>query len=98
METINVLIKPIITEKSMKDASSGWYTFTVDKEANKGIIKKAVENQFKVNVLRVRTLIMKGKTQRVGRRRQEVRKSSWKKALVKLGPEQKIDLFEVSQQ
>lgn len=96
MESTQVLIRPIITEKSMKDASSSWYTFAVAKKANKTEIKKAVEEQFKVNVLSVKTLIMKGKNRRVGRRRQEVSQSPWKKALVKLKAEQKIDLFEVS--
>lgn len=96
MDQGRVLIKPIITEKSMQDANSGWYTFAVVKEANKEVIKKAVEDQFKVDVLGVRTLIMKGKSKRVGRRRQTVKTSSWKKAKVLLGPEQKIDLFEVN--
>lgn len=96
MDQGRVLIKPIITEKSMQDANSGWYTFAVVKEANKEVIKKAVEDQFKVDVLGVRTLIMKGKSKRVGRRRQAVKTSSWKKAKVLLGPEQKIDLFEVN--
>lgn len=80
----------------MSDASSGWYTFAVNLKATKGEIKKAVESQFKVNVLGVKTLIMKGKSKRVGRFRREVKQSFWKKTLVKLAPEQKIDLFEVS--
>lgn len=96
MELTQILIKPIITEKSMKDASLGWYTFSVNRAANKKEIKKAVEDQFKVNVLMVKTQTVKGKTKRVGRRRQEVKGSPWKKAIVKLGAEQKIDLFEVS--
>ena len=96
MEPNKVLTKAIITEKSMNDAASGWYTFAVRQRASKGEIKKAVESQFKVDVLNVRTIVVKGKSKRVGRRRQEVKLSPWKKAKVKLGPEQKIDLFEVS--
>ncbi|MDP3998817.1 MAG: 50S ribosomal protein L23 [bacterium] len=97
MEQSQIIIKPIITEKSMRDAASGWYTFAVLVKANKGQIGKAVKEQFKVNVLAVRTLTMKGKTKRVGRRRAEIKLSPWKKAIVRLGPEQKIDLFEVNQ-
>lgn len=96
MEQSQIIIKPIITEKSMRDANSGWYTFAVKVKANKNQIGKAVEDQFKVNVLGVKTLIMKGKSKRVGRRRQAVKTSPWKKAKVLLGPEQKIDLFEVN--
>lgn len=96
MEVQQVLVKPVITEKSMQDAGLGWYTFAVARIANKKEIQKAVEGQFKVNVLAVKTITMKGKTRRVGRQRREVKGSSWKKAIVKLAPEQKIDLFEVS--
>jgi len=96
MEITQVLVKPVITEESMKDASSGWYTFVVAMASDKNTIRKAVEDQFKVKVLAVKTLIMKGKSRRVGRRRLKVKESSWKKAIVKLGPDQKIDLFEVN--
>ena len=96
MDLNQVLLRPIITEKSMKDAASGWYTFAVAKEASKREIKKAVETEFKVQVVQVKTLIIKGKTQRVGKKREEVRQSPWKKAHVKLKAEQKIDLFEVT--
>lgn len=95
MDLTQILIKPIITEKSIQDAAQSWYTFAVAKAANKGEIKKAVEGQFKVSVLAVKTLTAKGKSKRVGRRRQEIKQSPWKKARVKLAPEQKIDLFEV---
>ena len=94
MELTQVLLKPFITEKSMNEAASGWYTFAVARRANKYEIKKAVESQFKVNVLAVKTLTIKGKSQRVGRRRVKVKESPWKKARVLLGPEQKIELFE----
>lgn len=95
MKLSEILLKPVITEKSMSDATSGWYTFVVGNGASKKEIKEAVEAQFKVNVLGVRTLVMKGKSKRVGRRRLPVKVSPWKKAKVLLGPEQKINLFEV---
>lgn len=96
MELLEILKKPVITEKSMKDAASGWYTFIVHLKANKVEIRQAVESQFKVKVLSVKTLITKGKSKRVGRRRQEVSQTPFKKAMVKLGPDEKLDLFEVS--
>lgn len=96
METSEVLLRPIITEKSMRGANTGWYTFAVLQAASKEEIKKAVEGQFKVKVLKVKTIILKGKRRRVGKRREEIKESPWKKAVVKLGSEQKIDLFEVA--
>lgn len=96
MEITEVLIKPLITEKTMKDASLGKYAFKVHVNATKEDIKRAVASQFKVTVLKVKTVIVKGKSRRAGRRRKEMQLSPWKKATVKLGPEQKIDLFEVS--
>lgn len=98
MEQIDVLIGPVITEKSMDEAGSGRFTFMVAKEATKPQIKQAVENQFKVNVLSVQTLMVKGKRGRGGKQRRVIKKSPAKKAMVKLSPGQKIDLFEVPQE
>lgn len=95
MDAINIIIKPIITEKSMSDAGKGRFTFAVLKNADKKAIKKAVEEKFKVNVLSVSTNIVKGKKIRVGARRKEVDKSDFKKAIVQLIEGQKIDLFDV---
>lgn len=90
-----IIQRPIITERSMTNAGAGWYTFAVDKKASKGQIRAEVERLFKVNVKKIRTEIVKGKTSRSGRTRNMVQKSNWKKAFVRLAPEQKIDLFEV---
>jgi len=95
MENSQILIRPIISEKSLNAAASGWYTFAVVPKARKPEIKKAVEEMFGVKVLAIKTMIIKGKTVKVGRRRLELKRSSWKKAIVKLPQEQKIDLFEV---
>lgn len=94
MNITDILIKPIITEKSMKDASLGVYTFKVDKKTNKNSIKMAVEKQFKVNVLSVKTISVKGKTRRVGRLKKAIKTSDFKKGLVKIKEGQKIDIFE----
>lgn len=96
MHTTDIIIAPIISEKSTKDAGIGRFTFKVAKEANKTDIKKAVEEKFKVHVVSVATTIVKGRGQRFGVRRVEVVLPSWKKTIVQIKPGEKIGLFEVS--
>ncbi|MGN9164871.1 50S ribosomal protein L23 [Tissierellaceae bacterium HCP3S3_D8] len=89
----DIIIKPIITEKSMEDMADGKYTFMVDKKANKSEIKKAVENIFDVKVDKVNTMNMLGKVKRQGMN--SGRRPSWKKAIVKLAEGSKgIEFFE----
>lgn len=95
MDINNVIIASIISEKSMEGASKGKFTFRVAVGANKRMIKKAVEDKFKVNVLRISTSINKGKKVRAGVRRIEIAQSPWKKAVVALKEGQKIVLFDV---
>ena len=90
----SILIKPLITEKSMNDVSKGKYSFVVAKDASKGAIKAAVKAQFNVTVISVATSVQKGKTQRVGVRRTEVDRSEVKKATVQLKKGDKIGIFE----
>ncbi len=92
---MNVIISPLITEKSMKDAGEGKFSFRVYKPANKNEIKKAIEKNFNVNVIGISTNILKGKKIRVGSRRTEVKVSDWKKAIVTVKKGQKIGLFEL---
>ena len=66
--------------------------FIVSKDANKIQIKESVEKSFKVSVLKVRTMNVRGKKKRLGRH--EGRKSSWKKALVTLKAGETIEFFE----
>lgn len=98
MNIRNVIIAPVITERSMRDASMGRYTFKVAMSANKPFIRQAIEEKFKVNVLKIFINIVKGKTGRRGIRRQEFVKSSWKKAIVQLAKDQKIGLFDIGGQ
>jgi large subunit ribosomal protein L23 len=95
MDLVQVLIKPVITEKSMSRLRGREYTFRVHRRATKKDIGRAVEKYFKVNVQRVRTINVKGKRRRVGRLRREVKLPGWKKAIVQLAPEQKIDAFDL---
>ncbi len=98
MNITDVIIAPIISEKSMKEAMNGRFTFKVAKNAGKEDIKKAVEDKFKVNVVSVSTMTVKGKTRRFGTRRIETALSVWKKAITQLKTGEKIDLFEVPTQ
>ena len=75
-----VIIAPVVTEKSNDEIQMGKYTFKVNKKATKVDIKRAVEKLFEVKVLSVNTMTVKGKEKRVGR---SVGKTSdWKKANV----------------
>ena len=96
MNLTRVIISPLISEKSMGDAANGKYTFKVSKAANKQDIKKAVEEKFKVNVLNVSTITIKGRKQAVRTRTRniELKKSDFKKATVKLAKDQKISIFD----
>lgn len=91
----SIIIRPIITEKSVVDGKNGKYTFQVRNDATKHMIAKAVVDAFKVSVISVATSLVKGKTKRFGKLRKQVKLSNWKKALVKVSPGQKIGIFEV---
>ena len=80
MRPEEIIIKPIVTEKSNDGLQAGKYTFKVNKKATKVEIAKAVEKLFEVKVLKVNTISVNGKTKRVG---YHVGKTSdWKKAIV----------------
>lgn len=89
-----IIIKPVITEKSYKDAQEGVYTFIVVNRANKIQIKEAVEKQFKVTVTKVRIVNTPGKRVRFGMSRRQGRRSDTKKAYITLKDGDKIALFE----
>ena len=92
---MNLIISPLITEKSMQDAQNSKFTFQVLKEANKNEIKKEIEKRFKVSVTHVSTSTIKGRSVRVGARRVEKKLNSWKKAIVTLKSGEKIGMFEL---
>lgn len=89
----DIIIRPIITERSTEESANNRYTFEVDKRANKIEIADAVEAIFGVDVASVNTMNMKGKVKRMGRT--QGRRKNWKKAIVTLTPESKtIEFFE----
>ncbi|MEW6572447.1 MAG: 50S ribosomal protein L23 [Bacillota bacterium] len=88
----DILRRPVITEKSMALLAENKYTFLVDPKATKSEIKRAVESIFKVKVLKVNTMRVKGKVKRV--RRAPGKAPDRKKAIVTLQPGDKIEIFE----
>jgi len=96
MHKNDVLLRPHITEKAMKDAKNGKYTFFVSIASDKPTIKKAIEEAFKVKVVGMTTTTLKGRTKRVGKRQVEVRLSAMKKAVVALKKGDSIALFEAA--
>jgi len=89
----DIILKPIVTERSMDGMAEKKYTFKVDKKANKTQIKQAVEEIFDVKVDKVSTMNMTGKVKRMGKF--VGKRSDWKKAIIKLTDESKeIEFFE----
>ena len=89
----DIIVRPIITEKSMDGLAERKYTFEVAKNANKIEVKKAVETLFGVKVAKVNTISVKGKKKRMGR--SEGSTSDWKKAVVTLTEDSKtIEFFD----
>ncbi len=89
-----IIIKPLVTEKSMSGVTKGKYSFIVARYATKSVIKQAIKALFSVTVTGVVTSVVKGKTKRVGQRRLEMNMPVWKKATVTLKKGEKIALFE----
>ncbi len=88
-----IIVRPVITEKTMGLGAEGKYTFQVDKDSNKIEIADAISKIFKVKVAKVNTLTIKGKIKRQGRG-PAGRTPDWKKAYVTLEAGQKIEMFE----
>ena len=87
----DIIIRPIITEKSMMGIAEKKYTFEVAKTATKIDIANAVEEAFKVKVAKVNTVSVRGKLKRQGRTQGYTK--SWKKAVVTLTEDSKIIEF-----
>jgi large subunit ribosomal protein L23 len=87
-----VILEPVVSEKSYALMADGKYTFRVHDRAHKTQIRRAVEEIFDVSVVEVRTSKVRSKPKRRGLHSGRTR--SWKKAIVKLGPGDRIELFE----
>ncbi len=93
MDRHAVLRRPIITEKTdgLTEAVNQ-YVFEVDPRANKREVREAVQSLFDVSVVKVRTMVLRGKTRRWGRH--VTRTPRWKKAVVTLAAGDRIDVME----
>jgi large subunit ribosomal protein L23 len=89
----DVLLRPVVSEKSVAEIERNNYTFAVRPDANKFLIKAAVEAEFKVTVLAVRVQTVHAKQKSRGRRTKGMT-SAWRKAVVTLAAGDKIELFE----
>lgn len=89
-----ILKRPLITEKSMKLAGMGLYTFEVDKGATKPLIAKAVADKFNVKVINVKVINVKGRMKQQKRAGKLYRAQGFKKAMVQIGKGQKLAIFE----
>ena len=93
MTAYDIIIKTVVTERSMENMESKRYTFKVDTRANKSEIKKAVETIFGVKVKQVNTMNITGKKKRMGAN--VGKRPDWKKAIVTLTEDSKeIEFFE----
>jgi len=88
-----ILVRPLITEKTMKLVDEGKYTFEVKQGTNKVEVKKAVEELFKVEVTAVNMMNTQRKRRRVGK--YEGLRPAVQKAIVTLAEGQKLDVFEI---
>jgi large subunit ribosomal protein L23 len=91
MEATQVIIRPVVTEKSYALAAAGKYSFRVHPDAHKTQIRQAVEQIFEVNVLDVHTMSVKSKPKRRGLT--SGRSRAWKKAIVQVAPGDEIPIF-----
>ena len=92
MDYTRIIIRPLVTEKGTSQAQKlNEYAFEVVKSANKPTIRQAIEKLYDVKVVDVRTMTRKGKPRRT--RKGETTTADHKRAIVKLDPESKIDLF-----
>ncbi len=91
MEHTQVLIKPVVSEKSYVLSAANKYTFRVHPDAHKTQIRQAVEALFDVHVVDVRTMSVKSKPKRRGVSRGRTR--TWKKAIVQIRPGEKMPVF-----
>jgi large subunit ribosomal protein L23 len=92
MEHTQVIIRPVVSEKSYVLSAADKYTFRVHPDAHKTQIRQAVESLFGVHVVEVRTMSVKSKPKRRGISRGRTRQ--WKKAIVQIRPGDSIPIFQ----
>ena len=91
MDHTQVIIRPVVSEKSYVLAAAGKYTFRIHPDAHKTQVRQAVEALFDVHVVEVRTISVKSKPKRRGTSRGRTR--TWKKAMVQVRTGETIPIF-----
>lgn len=94
MNIYEIIVRPLETEKAFALREQTKYVFVVHKDANKLEIKRAVEEIYRVDVDRVRTMVMPGKANKMRGRRVVRRRAPWKKAVVTLAAGGRIEALE----
>ncbi len=97
LQSAEIILRPVISEKSLDETQRGKYTFRVHSAANKHQVKDAIEDLFKVDVVTINVSTMKPKEKSRNRRgggRVQGWTSKWKRAVVTLAAGQKIEFFE----
>ena len=92
MESSQVILKPVLSEKSYVLSAAGKYTFRVHPDVHRTQIRQAIESLFDVHVVEVRTLSVKSKPKRRGATRGRTR--TWKKAIVEVRTGESIPIFQ----
>jgi large subunit ribosomal protein L23 len=92
MDPTQVIIRPVVSEKSYVLSAAERYTFRVHPDAHKTVIRQAVEELFGVHVVEVRTVTVRPKPKRRGATRGRTR--GWKKAIVQVRPGESIPIFQ----
>jgi large subunit ribosomal protein L23 len=92
MDPSQIIIRPVVSEKTYVLATNDKYTFRVHSSAHKTQIRQAIEKLFEVKVVEVRTMSVKSKPKRRGQTAGRTR--SWKKAIVQVAPGQSIPIFQ----
>jgi large subunit ribosomal protein L23 len=92
MDPSQIIIRPVVSEKSYVLATADKYTFRVHEDAHKTQIKQAIEALFDVKVIGVHTMSVKSKPKRRGITKGRTR--SWKKAIVQVRPGDSIPIFQ----
>lgn len=89
-----VNIKPHITEKTIEMTKKNWYTFEAPVHTGKNELKPLIEKTFSVNILKMKTIVVKGKSKRSARSRKIRKLFDWKKVMVLVKEGQKIAVFD----
>lgn len=93
MDITQVLLKPVVSEKTTREEAQGKYTFLVSQKATKIDVKNAIRELYGVKVTAVNVRNIRKKTRIVGRGREITKRSAGKQATIKVEPGKKIDIY-----